>query len=130
MKPLEKFDRPTTRDLYDAMYEVNVDLNRQISDVKNEILSTKESVLDTREDIVDVKTDILNLRTHVNHRSELLENALTLKADQSQLLTSIAFRLLAKPAARWALGFVAGSTFLTIGRSHWLPWIESLLGSF
>lgn len=91
-------------------------------------------IVEVKEDVADGKLEIVKLREHVNHRSGIIEKRLNaidtligLKAEKTDLLTSVGFRLLAKPFIRWALG-VAGATMLaTLGREHWFPYVEDVL---
>ncbi len=110
-------------------------------DIYNALLAVREEVLVGS--VVSTKDSVVDLKKHVNDRNEAIELSLLdfrgellalkrTKADKTQLLTSIGFKLLAKPAARWALGAIAaGILTTTVTGSHWLPdvqsWLDTLL---
>lgn len=139
--PRKKPDKPTSKYIpvggeHDThlverpTHVTNIDLWAQITNVS-------ERLIDIRSDLVDVKTDIVQLKEHVNDRNEAIEGtlatmqkALDLKAEKTELVTSIGFRLLAKPVGRVMVGIVGAAVIATATEAHWVPWLIDAMRLF
>ncbi len=86
------------------------------------------------EKLLELKHDVVDLKDHVNHRMSLMEanllelrTALGNKADRSELLTSVMFRMLKQPLARAILAATLALVSLIASSPRWLPLIKGLL---